>query len=138
MFKVLNKLFILLGFFLAASPVMSEEAVLRVECLKTTKNGCVADYRVCYNAPQDLFIKETSISEGTIKNHAGVNPFCGPYEVSAFEPFLIDTIDPPIETKLPVSFCVPMRIASGPGDTGIGSLSHLTCSYTFNLGRLPN
>jgi len=122
---------------LAAFPghALGDTAILRGECRKGSDRGCSVDVRSCYEAPQGFYIVDGSLSQGSVDGYWNRNPICGPAEVTAFSRYLIpQTV---VVAELAKAFCASLHVESGSGFADIGRVAYINCSYSFDLGLIP-
>lgn len=121
---------------LTATPVLADEAILRVECKKESDRGCTADGLVTYQAPSGKYIKAGSISpSGTVMNYWNKEPRCLEAKPSASVPFAVPETD--IVASLDTAFTAHLHIESGSGMLDLGKVAFVNCKYTFVLGDIP-
>jgi len=103
-----------------------DNAVLGVECRKSSDRGCTAHAEDCYVAPSNFRIVENSISNGVISNFWGKNPTCGVPRVSKLD-----------DSGKPIGFCATHHVESGSGVANLGKVAYVSCEYQIELTAIP-
>ena len=131
-------LFSALAFSEPALAQKTTEAVLRVECRKTSDRGCTGRGDQVIAAPAGYYIVRDSISPGQVlntNNRGGYRPLCGPARMAGSVPFPVPGTD--IIADLFTSAVASLHVESGSGGGDLNKVFFVNCRYTYQVRRLP-